>query len=123
MAGNNPDCACRRVLGIVRIEAFSRYFPCGPTWAPSMNGKLATLGVAMAGMLIVCGIVAMMIPSWGECTLPDPDRVSARNWPNVVRFWEICEQYKADRAWRATCDSRSWFGLVGEDRCPAEKTP
>jgi hypothetical protein len=87
-----------------------------------MKGKGATLDVVVAGTLIVCGMIMMLMPGWGGCTPPDPDRVSARKWPGVVGLWQACEQLKAQREWRTTCDIRSWFGLVGEDRCPAEKT-
>jgi hypothetical protein len=38
--------------------------------------------------------------------------------PEVARDRAAIADPKRQREARAKCDTRSWFGLVGEDRCP-----
>jgi hypothetical protein len=38
--------------------------------------------------------------------------------PEVARARALLEDRKRQREARVKCDTRSWFGLVGEDRCP-----
>src|SRR5262252_6062902 len=38
--------------------------------------------------------------------------------PEVARLRATLENQKRQSEARAKCDTRSWFGVVGEDRCP-----